>query len=207
MPGGAGGTIQAMIQSLRFNKSQLTKRKSYKEIRKLYNRNYKYNELIFKKADPVYLKTIRNEIIKDQRREFIKRIIVIGLSIMLVFGIISIILFSMNVRSFTASYFDSVHYKETLKKEKNKAFIMFVNYGDNYFSHHDYTLAINSYESALRLNQDNIHVKYKLSTILYYSCLDSNRYCSKAVNVLTEIISKSDTAIYALEEEARFICI
>lgn len=198
MSGGAGGSIQAMIQSLRFNKSQLTKRKSFKDIRALYNRAYTKRNLSYKKADPAYLKTIREELIKDQKREYIKRLLIIGFSLILAFVLVIAFLFSMNISSFTSVPSDIEQYK----KEKNQAFLMFVNYGDNHFSHHEYTLAINNYESALRINQDNIYVKYKMSTILYFCCLDSNRYCSKTVDVLTDIISKTDTAIYTLERRS-----
>lgn len=199
MPGGAGGSIQAMIQSLKFNKSQLTKRKSYKDIKELYNSAYKKRNLSYKKADSAYLKTIREEVIKDQKREYIKRLLIIGISLILAFVLVLVFLFSMNISSFTANKNDLEHYSEKLKKEKNQAFFMFVNYGDNHLSHHEYTLAINNYESALQINPDNIHVKHKLSTILCISCLDSNLYCSEAINALTDIIAKTDTAIYALE--------
>jgi hypothetical protein len=103
MPGGAGGSILAMIQSLKFNKSQLTKRKSYKDIRKLYNSSYKRKNLRYKEADPEYLKTARIQIIKEQKRDFIKRILIICISIVIAFGIVFIILLSMNITSFTTN--------------------------------------------------------------------------------------------------------
>ncbi len=108
----------------------------------------------------------------------------------------------MNISSFTSSKYNLEYPSEKFKKEKTDAFLMFVNYGDNHFLHHEYTLAIKNYESALRISHNNIHVKYKLSTIFYFSCLDSNRYCSEAVNALTDIISKSDTTIYAIERRS-----
>lgn len=203
MSGGAGGSILAMIQSLKFNKSLLPKRKSYKDLRKLYDSAYKGKNLSYKKADPEYLKIIRAQVIKDQKWEFVKRIFIICISIAIAFVLVFVFLFSMNIPSFTTYKYDLEYHTEKLIKEKNQAFLMFVNYGDNHFSHHEYTLAINNYESALRISQNNIHVKYKLSTILYYSCLDSNRYCNKAVNALTEIISKTDTAIYSLERRSK----
>ncbi len=203
MPGGAGGSIQAMIQSLRFNKSQITKRKSFKDIRELYNSAYKKRNLSYKRADPSYLKAIREEVIKDQKREYIKRLIIIGFSLILAFVFVLVFLFSMNISSFTSSKYNLEYHSEKFKKEKTDAFLMFVNYGDNHFSHHEYTLAIQNYESALKISHDNIHVKYKLSTIFYFSCLDSNRYCNKAVNVLTDIISKTDTAIFTLERRSK----
>jgi len=203
MPGGAGGSIQAMIQSLRFNKSQITKRKTFKDIRELYDTAYNKRNLSFRKADPAYLKLIREEVIKDQKREYIKRLLIIGLSLILAFVLVLVFLFSMNISSFRLYKYDLEGRAEKLIKEKNQAFIMFVNYGDNHFLHHEYTLAIKNYESALKMSHDNIHVKYKLSTIFYFSCLDSNRYCSEAVNTLTDIISIKDTAVFALERRSK----
>jgi tetratricopeptide (TPR) repeat protein len=197
MSGGAGGSILAMILSLKANKAILPKRKSYRELRELYDTAHKNRHLKYGKADPEYLKSIRTELIKERKKELAKRIIIIILSLLIGFVLVSIPLFWLNSENVSEMVLFPESTTETLNKEKIHAYKMFINFGDHHFLHHEYTLAVTNYEAALKIFDDDINIKYNFAIILYHSCLDSSLYCHKAIESFSTIIN--DTSTFALK--------
>jgi len=200
MSGGAGGSILAMILSLKANKAILPKRKSYRELKELYDTAHKNRQLKYGKADPEYLKSIRIELIKERKKELTERIIIIILSLFIGFAFVSIPLFWLNSENVSEMDIFPESTSETIMKEKVHAYKMFINSGDHHFLHHEYTLVVNNYEAALNIFDDDVNIKYNFAIILYHSCLDSNLYCQKAIESFTAIIN--DTTTFALKKRS-----
>ena len=198
MPGGAGGSILAMILSLKNNKAILPRRKSFKEIREVYT-GTKYDYQLNKtKSDSEFLKTLRKQLIRERRLEFAKRIVLICVSIVI---FIALFYFPFIViKKYGTSYSQkSVEEYNNREKDKQKAYRMFIYYGNYHLNHKEYTRAIRSYKSALKISPDQYETYYNLATIYYFACLDSNIYCSEAVTILSGIIDETDTSMYALK--------
>lgn len=197
MSGGAGGSILAMILSLKNNKALMPKRKSFKELREVYKSAGEHHELKYKKGDPQYIKTLRNQLIKEQRFWFIKRISIISVSLIVVIALFYIPLFVLTYDGIPIYQEKSMYEKQ--KKEKREAYEMFINYGDQHFRFKEYTLAIRNHQSAVKSSPNKLLTKYNLAIIYYYACLDSSIYCNEAVQTLSEFICVSDTSSHALK--------
>jgi hypothetical protein len=197
MTGGAGGSILAMILSLKNNKAILPRRKSFKEIREIYNTSARNLPNLEKKSDPEFLNSLRIKLIRKRKKEITRRIVIIIISIFL-----SILLVLGGFWIFT--YIEVPKYDNSLKytnfrKEKYEAYKMFVYYGDYHFGHKAYSKAIYNYELALAVSPFKTRTKFNLTMIYSFACLDSSIYCKQAIDMLSEFIEESDTAVYALK--------
>lgn len=199
MSGGAGGSILAMILSLKNNKVILPKRKSFREIRKVYYKSTSDHQLYNKKSDPELLRTIRIQLIQERKKEITKRIFTICLSIFIatVLFFIPFILIKKFGRTEKPGPLQNSYMN--YEKERYQAFEMFITYGDIHFRHKEYTLAIKNYKSALKSSPHKFYTKYYIAIIYYHACLDSNIYCQEAITSLSGIINESDTSQYALK--------
>lgn len=198
MPGGAGGSILAMILSLKNNKAILPKRKSFKEIREAYTGSKYQYHLNKKKSDPEFLKKLREQLIKERRKDLTKRIVYICLSIVVVMALLYIPLLIIKNTALSENQKAIDNYTR-IKKEKYKAYEMFVYYGDYHFNRKEYDDAIKNYKFALKLSPNKDQTYYDLATIYYFACLDSNIYCQEAITILSGIIDETDTSNYALK--------
>lgn len=199
MSGGAGGSILAMILSLKNNKTILPKRKSYREIRKIYYNSTSTQQLFNKKSDPKLLEAIRIQLKKERKVEITKRIFIICLSIVIAIGLFYIPFILIKNIGSTEKQRPLQNSYINYQKERFQAFEMFITYGDYHFGHKEYTLAIKNYKSALKSSPYMFHTKYDLAIIYYHACLDSSIYCQEAISSLSGIINESDTSQYALK--------
>lgn len=198
MPGGAGGSILAMILSLKNNKAILPKRKSLKEIREIYSNNANHPQLFNKKSDPAFLEELRKQLIKERRVDIIKRIVLICFSIAVLIALFYIPFLVIHNIGLKKNQEIIENYKRS-KKEKYRAYEMFIYYGDYHFNHKEYSDAIKNYKFALKTSPNKFQSYYELATIYCFACLDSNMYCQEAITFLTGTIEKTDTSTYALK--------
>ena len=199
MSGGAGGSILAMILSLKNNKAILPRRKSFREIREIYSSSTSNHKLFNKKSDPEFLKVLRGQLIKERKLEITKRILLICFSIVVAVALFYIPFILISNFGQTVSQKSVESSTINKKNEKYKAYEMFVNYGDHHFEHKEYNEAILNYKSALELSTNKKQTYNKLAIIYYYACLDGNIYCHEAITSLTGIMNETDTSTYTLK--------
>jgi len=199
MSGGAGGSILAMILSLKNNKAILPRRKSFREIREIYTSSTYNHKLFNKKSDPEFLKALRKQLIVERRKELLKRLSIICISVILAIGLFIIPLLIFKQFGNTSTQGSGENYIKKRELEKINTYKMAVYYGDNHFKYKEYTSAIYNYKLALKFSPDKSQTYYKLVTIYYYACLDSNIYCDEAITSLTGIINETDTSTYTLK--------
>lgn len=199
MSGGAGGSILAMIISLKNNKAILPKRKSFRDIREIYTNSVSHYQLNKKKSDPEFLKILRKQLIKERRLDFTKRIVLICFSIAIAITLFYIPFLVIKNIGFTFNQKSVEESTTNRKKEIYKNYKMALYYGNNHFKHKEYTLAIRNYKLALKFSPNKYQTYYDLATIYYFACLDSNIYCQEAITILSGIIDETDTSLYALK--------
>jgi len=128
MPG--GGSVLAMIQSLRNNKNLLRKRGLFNRERSIYERKKEYyragkTKLDFKTVSKEELLIIRKRIIKQRKLELLKNwIIVVSVGLLFAFGTYKTLSYFQKVKSNT-----EVVEKIELKKNFDN-YYYFINDGD-----------------------------------------------------------------------------
>lgn len=195
-----GGTVQAMIQSLKANARP--KRKAFKDWDKSEEQIFQENkELKFKTVSKEELKRIKTknriEIGKDQKRSFVRIILIV---IVLVPTIV-FVFFQFFFKTGQSNY---QHYQPPLQEDSNTSqqIDYLLNSGYEWLNKNHYKNARYQFNRVLEIHPENKTANYGFTASFVYECNISNSNCQKATEMLNNYVAKfgSDTSTEFLKE-------
>jgi tetratricopeptide (TPR) repeat protein len=196
MSGGAGGSILSMIISLKNNKMLLGKRRSHKEIREQYRSKLIQHKKNYQHADPLVIKKIRKELIRERKKETIKRYVILAVSLVAVFIILTFILIN------TYNFPDSKPAEQDIIDSKIRDFNIFMNYGDYRFQNKEYEQAIVEYQQALKIFPNDYNANIALANLYFTICVQKDSLCTVALKTYNSLLMKFDTSAFLLSKRA-----
>jgi tetratricopeptide (TPR) repeat protein len=200
MPG--GGSILAMIQSLRNNKNLLRKRGLFNRARSIYDRRKEYYragkaKLDFKTVSKKELLIIRKRIIKQRKLDALKNwIIAISIGLVFGFGTYKSIAYYQKNKSGTEIV------KEIDLREKLRNYYFFISDGDLWIKKRHWDNAIFQYKKALELFPDDYSTLYKLALAYNYNCSNENEDCDSGLKLTKRLLiyMPNDSALIEIKK-------
>jgi hypothetical protein len=180
---GWGGSVQAMITSLRNNKNLLPKRKSLYEKDKRKNINYSISEGL--NCDIVateeQLLEIRTRIQKRNKRKKILNSLIITISVM-------VVLYLSYLNSQKEVLIQSPEIETIINEQE--VYLNYIKYGDTWVEDKKWKAAIYSYQKAVDLAPDDYYAQYRLALAFSYHCAYEKFNCEEGIQLLNELITK-----------------
>ncbi len=181
-----GGSVQAMLTILRNNKLLLRKKNIFKKERTFLSIKQEYIRAIpgpyhFKHATKEELKRIREEVLKNRKKDALKEwtwtgIVVLFLVVLSVYIFISIGSYLFPTPTPEINSLTQVQ----IQKENQERFTFFVQSGDEWMQNLQYGNAVFQYQNALELYPNRSEIKLKLAEAMTYQCYYDGRDCEKA---------------------------
>jgi len=205
MPGGAGGSITAMILSLKNNKALLRKRKNFRDLRAEQVAELDKRKLSFKHADEKYLKELRQDLLREHKRVMIALYFKLGLVLTIIFLLIAGIFILIP---------KTTNHKEPVRTARNhddtvrmfaSAYKYMIRYGEYRYNAKEYKEAIHELNQALELFPGDYHASLLLSKVYTAMCKEEDTLCNDAIATLNFVIAKNDTSVEALEVRANLL--
>ncbi len=186
---GWGGSVSAMIQSLRNNKELLGKKKYHKSKVKALQASEKL-KISYSKATSKELQLVREKIKKDQRLNRIKTILVL----VLLSPFIGFVFYNLWLAI-----------KEEIPKTKDQLIMEFyhnIKEGDTFFKKKQFDNAVIFYESAEEIFPNSSTIRIRMGMVSTMECLYENENCGHAAWVVRkfENIDSTQTDMLKLKE-------
>jgi len=192
--GGAGGSILSMIISLKNNRMLLSKRKSFKEIRKSYEDHLTHRQLKFKEADPAMLKELRLEIIKSGEKDALKLWIILALVLIVTSTLLIFLFFYVDTADVNKDAFSMDQYISNREKKKRTNFNLFIYYGSYRYNAREYLAAAKEYKQALRIFPEGFKAQLGFANTYAALCIERDTLCELAKGYLNQSIKEFDTS-------------
>lgn len=178
-----GGSVQAMITSLRNNKNLLPKRKSLYDKDKLKNVNYTISEGLNCdiEATEEQLLEIRTRIQKRNKLKKIINSVIISVAVL-----IALYLSYLNSQKQVIIQTPKV---ETETKTTEQVYLNYIKYGDTWLEDKKWKAAIHNFQKAVELAPNDYHSQYRLALAFAYHCANENSNCNEGNQLLNELIS------------------
>lgn len=177
-----GGSVAAMIQSLKANKALLGKRYTYFDAKKDYLRATKGMKITYQKATKEELRQVKEKIRKQKKTE--RRRVTIVLCLMaplIIFGTIKATgLFTKDVTK----------EKVVIKKEDVKKYQYHIKEGDYRISKAEWNNAIFQYSRASEIFPKEYDVQYRLALAYTYKCQHTNEECAKGDSLVHTLLAR-----------------
>jgi len=179
MSGGGGGSIQAMINSLRDNKNLIRKRPSFAERRKEYLTSYSQLKISSKKATKEELMKVKRKIILQRKVARRKSIIVLSVVIPL---IVIAIFYITDTNS------SSINRTTTINNQKQiKKYNFHIADGDKMIHKKQWNNAIFQYTRAMEVFPKELDAQYRLALAYSYKCKYENESCNTADSLVNRL--------------------
>ena len=188
MAGGGGGSILAMIQTLRNNRALLSKRRSYfkrDSSRYAYNKTYRKELNSFKNRKPlseVDLMKIRKQFNSIKRRNIVLTATISFLSL----TIIIYLFYSILSEKRTIHKHEERINTITFSKLKPQPYNVQMKLGILKMKEKDYFMASGNFKKALILQPNDFAAEYFLTKAYYSLCITKGQACQKAQSKIKE---------------------
>ncbi|MCB2219739.1 MAG: tetratricopeptide repeat protein [Bacteroidetes bacterium] len=202
MSGGAGGSILSMIISLKNNNALLSKRKSFRDIRRNYKTQLDKRKLAYHEADEQFLKELRLELIRQRKKETIALYIQLSVSLILLFIILAGVLIFIPQSSKTPVQVDQEKITRDSIRSSEFGFKYMLSYGDYRFRSKDYRQAIHEYRQALNIHPEDFYAQFQLARVYAAVCIEQDSLCDVAIQTLHSLVLKYDTSALIRTERA-----
>lgn len=185
-----GGSVQAMQTILRNNKLLLRKKNFFKKERTFLSIRQEYIRAIpgpyhFKQATKEDLKRIREEVIKNRKKDALKEWTWTGTVVLFLLAFSVYIFISIGNYLFPTPTPEINSYDQIqIQKEKQERFTFFVQSGDEWMQDLEYGNAVFQYQHALELYPNRSEIKLKLAEAMTYQCYYDGIDCEKAIDYI-----------------------
>jgi hypothetical protein len=176
-----GGSVAAMIQSLKNNKALLGKRYTYFDAKKDYLRATHGMKITYQKATKEELRFVREKIKKQKRLDRIRVIIVLSIICpLLIYGTYKI----------TTSFDEEIKEQKIIRKKKDiEKYQFHINDGDYMISKGKWNNAIFQYTRASEIFPNEYDVQYRLTLAYTYKCQYTNEECTKSDSLVNRLLT------------------
>ncbi|MGB0888579.1 MAG: hypothetical protein ACPGSL_10685 [Vicingaceae bacterium] len=175
-----GGSVAAMIQSLKNNKALLGKRYTYFDAKKDYLIAYKGLEISNRRATPEQLKAIKALIRKQKKAERLR--VTIALCIISPFIIFGTYKFIKSLDSEVAQH-------EVVVKKKNvDKYLFHIDDGDYMLSKGKWNNAIFQYTRASEIFPNEYDAQYRLALAYSYKCKYTGDACGRSDSLVNRLL-------------------
>ncbi|MFY8187902.1 MAG: hypothetical protein ACOVLC_08075 [Flavobacterium sp.] len=178
------GSSQAMIDSIRNNKMLLSSKSLFKKERTFLSLKSEYlksnyGNFEYKKATKEELLAIRNKIIRDKKKQFmIKMIIVTVFMFFLSLIVYQFVEYELDSKEKNQKFQFLKDQKTFYKNEKE--FLSLLKYGDDWFEKRHWHNAIFCYKKAVELFPSNFEGNYRLALAYSLQCEFDFKNCNEA---------------------------
>ena len=193
---GSGGSISQMIQTIRFNKTLLSNRRAFGELKEHINRRIeKKAGLTIPEIDPELLKQIKRQIKVDLAKERKRNnAIIIGLilsgTLLMLWLVFSIYTDPIMVDNYSNNYEKDKAKRELIENEEQ--FQYYISDGNKWLEKNEYHNAIFQFELAVKIKPENYSAHLGMCKSLLKQCVLANVDCDKSDRVMLRFISKFD---------------
>ena len=193
---GSGGSISQMIQTIRFNKTLLSNRRAFGELKEHINRRIeKKAGLTIPEIDPELLKEIKQQIKVDLAQERKRNnTIIIGLILsgilLMLWLVFSIYTDPIMVNKYSNNYEKEKAYRELV--ENDELFKYYISDGNRWLEKNEYHNALFQFELAVKIKPENYSANLGMCKSLLKQCVLENVDCEKSDRVILRFISKFD---------------
>jgi hypothetical protein len=190
----SGGSISQMIQTIRFNKTLLSNRRAFGELKEHINRRIeKKAGLTIPEIDPELLKEIKRQIKVDLAQERKRNnTIIIGL---ILFGTLLMLwlVFSIYTDPIMVDKYSNNYEKDKAKRElteQEEHFNYYIADGNQWLEKNEYHNAIFQFDLAIQLKPENYSANLGMCKSLIKQCLIENVDCEKSDRVMIQFLKK-----------------
>jgi len=176
-----GGSVAAMIATLKNNKMMLGERYTYFDAKKSYLRATKGMKITYRKATKEELALVRKKIKQQRKQAQIVAVVILSMVIPIVF---------FGAYKFIVSLNESHKLNEQIiTKEHTKKYQFFISDGDLMFQKRKWNNAIFQYTRALEVFPNEFDAQYRLAQAYTYKCQLENEGCFKADSLVDRLIT------------------
>ena len=198
MPGG-GSTLQ-MVQTIKFNKSLLSNRKSFGELKAYLNRRiYKRTGVKQVDIDPIILAQIKKEIRKELRESARRNTIIvwslISTGIILLISLVAFVYSSAFIETdpeaIARREYDK-YKREKIITDAQQKFDYYITDGYDWLEKNEFHNAVYQFELAVQTRPNNYEANLGLCKVYLKQCFIENANCSASKTQLNHLISDFD---------------
>jgi len=213
MPG--GGSALQMVQTIRFNKSLLSNRKSFGELKAYLNRRIiKRAGSIHADIDPVILaqikKEIRTELKESARRNAIIVWSLVGTGIILLVSLVTFIYSSAFIETDpeVIAKEEYIKYKrEKVKTDAQQKFDYYITDGYDWLDKNEFHNAVYQFELAVKTRPNSYEANLGLCKVYLKQCYVENANCTESKRQLNHLISDFDNPVETMKSLSDFLFI
>lgn len=184
---GWGGSVSAMIQSLKNNKELLGSKREYHRTKVKVLQSSEKLKIKYKEATPEQLRTVRAKVKQERLFNKLKTVIVILVLSPLIFIV-------------GRSCWNVI--KEEIPKSEGQILMDFyseIKIGDNFFMKNKFEKAVVFYESAEVINPHSKEVKIRMGIVSTIECLYENENCGHAAWIVNFLEKRDSLGVNVLK--------
>lgn len=190
-----GGSILAMIQSLKFNKHHLKSKRMFNKEKSFMGLNTEdihisHQPLKFKKATEAELAALRSKVKQEEKQQRIYILIGVGMLVFLaVFLVFQYSGHIKKVEAYEAEYGTLEEQTQLKEQEKREnAYNFYMDSGDVYLAKRKYHNAYFQYNLAHDIYFDDYYSFYKKTYALCLQCTMEQKDCNKAKELVDDML-------------------
>lgn len=174
-----GGSVAAMISTLKNNRALLTKRDRYFRAKTNYLKTSNDLKITYRKATKEELRQVKEKLRVQKKSDKLKTVI---------FIIVFIPLISFSIY-YSLNFFENkMNEKQVIIKKKDiNKYLFYINDGDKMFEDKKWNNAIYQYSNALEIFPNEFDVQYRLAQAYTYKCQHTNEDCFKSDSLINRL--------------------